>query len=195
MPATEECESDVAEAPTIVSLVLVGRPGVGKSTTAEALARCTGLPRIEVGSFVRRAAAARGLTPLQCAQRIFAAGDHTYFVRQAVKEARRLGKPCIVVGPRMPVELHFLQEELHPTLAIGLLLPDAARYERIRQRRPGRVDVDDHEERERVEGRWGIGETLQKCDVVVYTRGESDDVVTHCLHEWLRVDRERALQQ
>jgi hypothetical protein len=187
---TGECVTDSGGIPEVVSLILVGRSGAGKSTTGQGLAMLTGRPLIEIGAFVRRDAAAAGRTPLRQAQKTFASGEYTRFARDAVAAARTQSVACIIVGPRMPVELEFMRRELGPTFSIGLLLPDPERRSRLALRvesstfpdQPGRDDVEEA---------WGISRTLADCDSFVYTAADRQTVVNACLREWLAADSER----
>jgi adenylate kinase family enzyme len=191
---TGESEEDVAVVPVAVTLVLVGRSGVGKSTTGKGLAAVTGRPLVEISHFVRRGAAGEGRTPLEHARAAVAAGEHTRFVRSAVEEARCRAMPCIIVGPRLPAELDFIRRELRPTLSVGMLLPDPERRRRLAFRLDN-FDPDTQKERDDVEEKWGIARTLANCDSFVSTDADCRSIVAACLREWLRVEPGKSPQK
>lgn len=178
----------MSKSPVVVNLVLVGRTGVGKSTIGRALSSLTGRPLIEIGDLVRRGAAEKGQTPLARAQEIFARGHDTHFVTEAVAEAHRMGLPCIISGPRKPVELDFIREQLRPTLALALSLPDSERRLRTLARQSGNLSRAALENRESVEDEWGIRETLNRCNFSVNTMADSETVLAQCLEKWLDAD-------
>jgi hypothetical protein len=169
--------------PEDVTLILVGRTGVGKSTTANELRALTGRPLIEIGDFVRADAAEEGQEPLEYARNMFRSGRSTFFARRAADAALRLG-PGIIVGPRLPTELSFLRGKIRPTIAIGLVLPASDRWARL-ARRATSFDASRQAVRDEVEEEWGIARTLEKCDSLISTASDPRTVAEKCLGEWI----------
>ncbi|KPM56583.1 hypothetical protein CcI49_00595 [Frankia sp. CcI49] len=174
-----------------MTVVLVGRSGVGKSTTANVLAELTGRALVEVGDVVRSGAVQAGRSPLDHARQVIGSGDETHFVRRAIDEVRRRG-PSVIVGPRLPAELAYLRRELPPVLAIGLLLPTAQRWARI-ARRSSAFDPAAQAVRDEIEENWGLARTLADCDWRISTVGSPRAVVVECLRHWSRFGASAAI--
>jgi adenylate kinase family enzyme len=164
------------------SLVLVGRFGVGKTTTGRALADRTGVTFLRDG---RRRPSRRerpGCRPTGAGSRALRRCDELTFVREIVAKARLSASVCIVGGPRRPGELRALRESLAPCLAIALILPEEDRWRRLRERED---NLEQLRQRDRMEESWGIGQTLAECDVQVSTREDAIVVANKCYELWL----------
>ncbi|HEV2781797.1 MAG TPA: AAA family ATPase [Actinophytocola sp.] len=178
------------QGPAHTTLILVGRFGSGKSTVGIALAKRTGLPYLEIGDIVRREAATHGHSALEHARRKFTQGQHLAFVSMAADDAKKVGLPCIVGGPRRPDELDYLQEALHPTVAIALSLSGEERERRLAERDRGGEPEVERGYRDVLEENWGISQTLAACDFSVASTGQPDLVVEQCLELWMAADRQ-----
>ena len=174
--------------PSRASLILVGRSGVGKTTTGRRLSDLTGTPYLEIGELVRRQAAERGRDALHYAADQFAAGNPLAFVEIVVDEAWAWGVPCIIGGPRRLDELEHLKAQLTPALTIALDLSDDERLRRLRHRKitgnRGYVLA----ERDLLEEKWGISKALLACDVHISSVPSPSLVATLCLKQWLAFD-------
>lgn len=176
--------------PQHTTLILVGRFGSGKSAIGQVLAKCTGLPHLEIGDLVRRKAAERGRGALEHAQQTFAQGQHAEFVSMAVSEAKQAGLPCIVGGPRRPDELQYLRTMLRPTVAIGLSVSEEERDRRLDERGQTHERRAQRVRRDTIEEAWGIGRAIEACDFLVASSGEVEVAAAQCLELWLTVDRQ-----
>lgn len=166
------------------NLVLVGRPGTGRSALGHLLSLASGCPVIEVGNFVRAAAIRRGVTPLEEAQRAFDAGEEYRFVGQAVAAAKASSLPCIVIGPRRPAELRYIQEALEPVLTIALTVPESVRLHRLKQRPEKYGESQAGWQRDQVEESWGLSATLRACNTLISTEGPLNKVCSAILNVW-----------
>lgn len=175
-------------------IVIVGLTGSGKSTLARRLGDRTRLPIIEIGGIVMRDALACRIctSPLEHADHLIRSGNYLRFVERAARIAERWGPAFIVVGPRHPMEVHFLSAVLKAPLIMGLMVPEEVR--RVRYAQPSdvrnlvKVNIE-FWKREAFETAWGSRVSLSMVDVLLDGRRRPEDVERAAMEAWTEHSR------
>ncbi len=153
---------------------IVGLPGSGKSEAA-AVAREEGLPVITMGDVIRAACRDRGLDP----------ATHHGEVAQALREENGSGaiaerslpmiedaladaEAVVVEGIRSKVEVERFEEAFGDAFTlVSVEAPFDVRAERIDERGRDDTDAESLRERDERELGFGMGEAMDRADVVV----------------------------
>jgi cytidylate kinase len=174
----------------IISMILVGYSGSGKSSVASMLARATDLLVLEMGDVVREEAAivSPSVSAIQYANCIFSTKSPTYFALQLAKKIVDVRRPLIIVGPRRPEELEMLRASTEPSVCIALTADEVTRRGRQRERLDGDFDPELLKHwayRDEVERAWGLDLTLRSADFSVDAVGPLRNVVAAVRDIWI----------
>jgi dephospho-CoA kinase len=166
-------------------LVIVGMPGSGKSTAADAIAKKFNAAEVHSGDIIREEIHARGLEFSPTADMAIAHWFHTggreKLVVQRVWERVKLArKPVIVIeGLRSPSQLNYLKElsGLEPVL-IAVNAPFRLRYAReIARGRFGKSESLSYlRKRDKLELEHGQGKLIRKAKYSISNKGTEQEL-------------------
>jgi dephospho-CoA kinase len=157
---------------------IVGLPGSGKSEAA-AVARENGIPVITMGDVIRAACRERGLDPAshhgEVAQALREEGGPGAIAERSlpmIEEAREDAETVVVEGIRSDVEVERFEDAFGD--AFTLVSVEASfelRRERIDARGRDDTAAESLRERDERERGFGMGEAMDRADVVVENTG------------------------
>jgi len=180
----------VADGETQV-LAFVGAPAAGK-TEAASVAMEMGIPVITMGDVIRAELRRRGL-PLsdenagRIANELRAREGMDAIAKwciplikciEASGERKAKRKVIVIDGIRGIAEVETFKKEFGTDFVlIRIDAPLVLRYERIKTRGRGDdlLSIEEFEEREEREKRWGMGEAMEKADKVVKNEGSVEE--------------------
>jgi dephospho-CoA kinase len=179
----------VADGETQV-LAFVGAPAAGK-TEAASVAAEMGIPVITMGDVIRGELRRRGLplsdenagriaNELRAREGMDAIAKRCIPLIKGVKDREEKKAKTIIVidGIRGVAEVETFKKEFGTDFVlIRIDAPLTLRYERIKTRGRGDdlLSIEEFEEREERENRWGMGEAMNKADKVVKNEGSLEE--------------------
>jgi dephospho-CoA kinase len=179
----------VADGETQV-LAFVGAPAAGK-TEAASVAAEMGIPVITMGDVIRGELKRRGLplsdenagriaNELRAREGMDAIAKRCIPLIKGIKDREeKKAKTVIVIdGIRGVAEVETFKKEFGTDFVLVRIdAPLILRYERIKTRGRGDdlLSIEEFEEREERENRWGMGEAMRKADKVVKNEGSLEE--------------------
>lgn len=171
-------------------LAFVGAPAAGK-TEAASVAMEMGIPVITMGGVIRDELRRRGLplsdenagriaNELRAHEGMDAIAKRCIPLIKGVKdvEEKKARKVIVIDGIRGVAEVETFKKEFGTDFVLVRIdAPLILRYERIKTRGRGDdlLSIEEFEEREEREKRWGMGEAMKNADKVVKNEGSLEE--------------------
>ncbi|MBA3046659.1 MAG: flagellar hook-basal body complex protein FliE [Candidatus Thermoplasmatota archaeon] len=169
----------------MVTIIIVGMPGVGKDVFVQSALEI-GFSKISMGDVVRQYAADMGLGASDSSIGGFATSqrkEHGAAIwAQRTLDAMPKGD-VIIDGSRSLDEIASFRESLGSGVKVlAITAPLEIRFRRLVQR--GRQDdpssLEDFERRDRRELSWGLGDAIERADMVLDNSGGIEEFRQHC---------------